>query len=148
MIYIDDCLRAIIEFMTCKEIDLKSRTYNISAISFTPKELENALQKYIPDFIMTYRPDWRQDIGKLKFWKSFLIKIFFNFEADSWPKVLDDQNARKEWNWRHKYDLDKLCRVMIENISQRCQSVHVNYDALRKENHNEKEETSKLSSIG
>jgi threonine dehydrogenase len=67
MIYIDDCLRAIIEFMTCKEIDLKSRTYNISAISFTPKELENALQKYIPDFIMTYRPDWRQDIGKLKF---------------------------------------------------------------------------------
>ena len=65
MIYIDDCLRSIIEFMTCRDCDVKSRTYNITAISFTPKELENAIRKYIPQLEVTYQPDWRQNIGKL-----------------------------------------------------------------------------------
>ncbi|RWS05620.1 L-threonine 3-dehydrogenase-like protein, partial [Dinothrombium tinctorium] len=99
MIYIDDCLRSVVDFMTAPNEKLSLRTYNIAAISFTPSELSESLKRYIPNFKITYKPDFRQNI------------------ADSWPQVFDDSNARKDWNWSHEYNIDDLCRVMIKKIS-------------------------------
>jgi len=36
--------------------------------------------------------------------------------ADSWPKRLEDSNARRDWNYRHHYDLPKLVTFMLQNI--------------------------------
>jgi threonine 3-dehydrogenase len=64
MIYIEDCLRALWEIMVAPEDQLRSRTYNVTAMSFTPAELADALRKQVPGLEVTYRPDGRQHIGK------------------------------------------------------------------------------------
>lgn len=64
MMYIDDCLRSMVEIMEAPEECLAQRTYNIHAMDFTPDELATYIQKYVPSLKMTYKPDSRQDIGK------------------------------------------------------------------------------------
>jgi threonine 3-dehydrogenase len=100
MIYVDDCLRAVTEFLVVPADRLALRTYNIQAMSFTPEEIADAIRRYIPDLTVTYRPDsLRQGI------------------ADSWPMLFDDSGARQDWGWRHEYDLDGLVRVMLQYLA-------------------------------
>eukprot|EP00057_Strongylocentrotus_purpuratus_P032924 XP_789391.3 PREDICTED: L-threonine 3-dehydrogenase, mitochondrial [Strongylocentrotus purpuratus] len=101
MIYIKDCLRAIVEMLEAPEELLGLRTYNINAVSFNPEEIAKAIKKYVPEFTVDYQPDERQSI------------------ADSWPKRLDDSQAREDWNWNHKYDMDALVQVMLEVVGKR-----------------------------
>ena len=63
MIYLPDCLRATVELLEAPSENLKMRTYNINAISFTPEELANEVRKFIPRLEMAYEPDERQAIG-------------------------------------------------------------------------------------
>ena len=99
MMYMNDAIDATIQIMQADEKDIKTRTsYNLSAISFTPKEITEEIQKYIPDFKISYKPDFRQDI------------------ADSWPQVIDDSHARDDWKWEHKFDLASMTKDMITNI--------------------------------
>lgn len=66
--YIDDCLRATLEVMEAPADTLSMRTYNINAMSFTPEELAQELQKQMPELEVTYDVDLvRQAIGKLPF---------------------------------------------------------------------------------
>ena len=55
----------------------------------------------IPDFEITYKPDFRQSI------------------ADSWPQSIDDSVARKDWNWKHEYDLEKMSRIMLRETKKK-----------------------------
>ena len=64
MMYIDDCLRSVVEVMEMPQEKLSMRTYNIAAMSFTPAELVEEIRKHVPNFEVTYRPDGRQEIGK------------------------------------------------------------------------------------
>ncbi len=64
MMYIDDCLRAIVEILSVQSKDMRLRTYNVHAMSFTPEELAKEIKKYVPHFTISYKPDSRQDIGK------------------------------------------------------------------------------------
>lgn len=98
MMYIEDCLRSLIELMEAPQENLKLRTYNVAAVSFTPEELVEAVKKHIPNLQVTYKPDQRQKI------------------ADSWPQVFEDINARRDWGWKHEYDLDELCKAMINAL--------------------------------
>ena len=99
MMYMNDAIDATIQIMQADEKDIKTRTsYNLSAISFTPKEITEEIQKYIPDFKISYKPDFRQAI------------------ADSWPQVIDDSHARDDWKWEHKFDLASMTKDMITNI--------------------------------
>ena len=95
MMYIDDCLRAIVQFLETPSDDLRYRTYNIDAMSFNPAELAEEIRRYVPDLEVEYEPDARQKI------------------ADGWPMKFDDSGARRDWGWRHEYDLPKLVDVMI-----------------------------------
>nr|AAH58860.1 L-threonine dehydrogenase [Mus musculus] len=96
MMYISDCLRATLEVMEAPAERLSMRTYNISAMSFTPEELAQALRKHAPDFQITHCVDpLRQAI------------------AESWPMILDDSNARKDWGWKHDFDLPELVATML-----------------------------------
>uniref|UniRef100_A0A5S6QCZ3 L-threonine 3-dehydrogenase, mitochondrial n=1 Tax=Trichuris muris TaxID=70415 RepID=A0A5S6QCZ3_TRIMR len=99
MMYIDDCLRSIVEFMNVPDKELKQRTYNVAAMSFTPDEIAREIQRHFPSFKITYNVcPTRQAI------------------ADSWPMALDDTNARKDWNWQNEYDLKRMVEVMIDIV--------------------------------
>ena len=100
MMYIDDCLDSMLQFMDFPSDKLKQRTYNVTAMSFTPEELFNEIKKHVPDLKVTYKIDSRQNI------------------ADSWPMVFDDSNARKDWQWDPKFDLSKLVEVMFTELKK------------------------------
>ncbi|XP_058144020.1 L-threonine 3-dehydrogenase, mitochondrial-like isoform X2 [Dasypus novemcinctus] len=96
MMYLDDCLRASLAVMEAPAEALSMRTYNIGAMSFTPEELAREILKHVPEFQMTYNVDAaRQAI------------------ADSWPMNFDDSNARKDWGWKHDFDLPELVTTML-----------------------------------
>nr|XP_025729744.1 L-threonine 3-dehydrogenase, mitochondrial [Callorhinus ursinus] len=96
MMYIDDCLRATLEVMEALPESLSMRTYNINAMSFTPEDLAQEVLKHVPEFQITYNVDSvRQAI------------------ADSWPMNFDDSNARKDWGWKHDFDLPELVTTML-----------------------------------
>jgi nucleoside-diphosphate-sugar epimerase len=102
MMYMDDAIRATMQIMEVPIEKIKSRmSYNLSAISFSPKELTEEIIKHIPSFKISYSPDHRQAI------------------ADSWPKSIDDSFARLDWGWAHEYDLPKMVTVMLENLKEK-----------------------------
>lgn len=99
MMFMDDAIRATIELMEAPKEQVKIRSsYNLSAISFTPKALAEAIKNEIPSFDIVYNPDFRQAI------------------ADSWPASIDDSAARENWNWQERYDLNKMVKIMLENV--------------------------------
>lgn len=99
MMYMDDAIRGTIELMEAPKESIKVRSsYNLAAISFSPEEIAKSIQKHIPEFQITYNPDFRQKI------------------ADSWPQSINDQAARKDWGWKHHFDLNKMTEDMLKNI--------------------------------
>jgi nucleoside-diphosphate-sugar epimerase len=102
MMYMDDAIRATIELMDSPRENLQNKmAYNLSAISFSPKEITEEIKKHIPELEISYAPDHRQAI------------------ANSWPKSIDDSVARSEWSWKHEYDLPKMVTVMLENLTKK-----------------------------
>ncbi len=97
MMYMDDAIDATIQLMDHEKFD-KFTAYNLSAISFSPKEIAKAIQTYIPEFTLKYKLDSRQKI------------------ADSWPQSIDDSVARTDWNWQHKFELDDLVKAMLKGL--------------------------------
>jgi len=99
MMYMEDALRATISLMDIDASRVKVRSsYNVAAMSFTPKMLAEEIQKHIHDFTCTYKPDVRQQY------------------ADSWPQRIDDSEARADWGWSHEYDLSHMTEDMLEHI--------------------------------
>jgi len=99
MMYMSDAIRATIELMEAPAAQVKIRSsYNLSGVSFTPKQIAEEVKKHIPDFEITYNPDFRQAI------------------ADSWPSSIDDSYAQKDWGWELKYDLEKMTSDMMINL--------------------------------
>jgi nucleoside-diphosphate-sugar epimerase len=100
MMYMPDAIRATIELMEAPSEKIKVRTsYNLSGMSFSPVEIGNEIRKHIPSFHLDFNPDYRQQI------------------ADSWPKSIDDSNAREDWGWKPEFDLIKMTADMLMNLS-------------------------------
>lgn len=99
MMYMDDAIKATIDIMDApsEKVSIRS-SYNLSAMTFTPKELASEVKKQLPGFEISYKPDFRQEI------------------ADSWPSSIDDTEARRDWGWEHQYDLPKLTKAMLEGL--------------------------------
>lgn len=101
MMYMPDAIRATIELMESEESKIGVRTsYNISGVSFSPKEIAAEIKKHIPDFTITYEPDYRQEIAK------------------SWPQSIDDSVAQKDWGWKPAFDLAALTTDMIKSLEK------------------------------
>lgn len=99
MMYIDDAINATINIMDAKPEDIRIRSsYNLAAMSFSPAEIAAEIKKHIPEFEISYKPDFRQAI------------------AESWPESIDDKAAREDWGWSHKYDLEELTSIMLEHL--------------------------------
>ena len=102
MMYMPDCIKATIDLMQANATKIKIRTsYNITGMSFSAGELAAEIKKYIPAFECEYKPDFRQKI------------------ADSWPMSLDDDEARRQWGWKPRYDLASMTKDMIEKLTKR-----------------------------
>jgi nucleoside-diphosphate-sugar epimerase len=80
------------------KISIRS-SYNLSAMSFSPKEIGEAITKRIPNFDLTYKPDFRQHI------------------ADGWPQSIDDEQAKLDWQWKPQYDLESMTDDMLKNLA-------------------------------
>jgi nucleoside-diphosphate-sugar epimerase len=101
MMYMPDAIRATIELMEAPASDISIRTsYNLSGMSFSPKEIAEEIKKHIPDFAISYKPDYRQDI------------------ANSWPQSIDDTVAQKDWGWKPEFDLALMTKDMIDNLKE------------------------------
>ena len=99
MMYMDDAIAATIQIMQAPADQIKIHSsYNLAAMSFTPTEIAAEIKKHIPEFTVTYEPDFRQKI------------------ADSWPASINDAEARKDWNWKHKFDLETMTVDMLEHL--------------------------------
>jgi nucleoside-diphosphate-sugar epimerase len=80
-----------------EKIKIRS-SYNLAAMSFTPTEIAAEIKKHIPEFSISYKPDFRQTI------------------ADSWPASIDDSKAREDWDWHHEFDLESMTVEMLKNL--------------------------------
>lgn len=105
MMFMDDAIKATVDLMEApaEAISIRS-SYNLSAITFTPKDIFESIKQHIPEFKITYKPDFRQDI------------------AGSWPSSIDDSVARKDWNWQHSFDLDSMTEVMLKELNKKYNS--------------------------
>lgn len=101
MMYMPDAIRATIELMEANAANITIRTsYNISGMSFSPKEISAEIKKHIPEFIITYQPDYRQTI------------------AESWPQSIDDFVANKDWNWKPQFNLENMTTEMLRQMTK------------------------------
>jgi nucleoside-diphosphate-sugar epimerase len=101
MMFMDDAIRATIMIMESDPEKIKVRSsYNLAAMSFTPKEMAENIKKNIPEFKMSYAPDSRQQI------------------ADSWPSSIDDSVAQKDWGWKPEFNLERTTQEMLDNLSK------------------------------
>ena len=101
MMYMDDAIKATIEIMQAPKENIKIRSsYNLAAMSFTPKQIGEEIKKHYPNFTLDYEPDFRQKI------------------ADSWPASIDDTSAREDWGWKNDYDLENMTVEMFKNLKE------------------------------
>lgn len=99
MMYMSDAIKATIQIMKAPSENIKIRSsYNLAGISFNPKEISEEIKKQIPEFKITYREDFRQQI------------------ANSWPQSIDDNQAVNDWGWSPEYNLESMCIDMIKNL--------------------------------
>lgn len=102
MLYMDDAIEAILQLMDAPSESLTVRTsYNLGGLSFDPEGLSNEIKKHLPDFELSYEPDFRQEI------------------ADSWPSSIEDTEARNDWNYSPKFDLSEMTKTMLENLKEK-----------------------------
>jgi nucleoside-diphosphate-sugar epimerase len=102
MMFMSDAIKATIDLMEAdaSKLTLQS-SYNVAGICFNPRELADEIRKHIPEFEITYKPDFRQAI------------------ADSWPACIDDTVARNDWGLTFEYDLPKMTELMITEIRKK-----------------------------
>lgn len=102
MMFMPDAIEGTIGLMEAEASKLTIRSsYNLSALSFNPKEIAAEIKKRIPEFDITYKPDFRQKI------------------AESWPQSIDDSVAQNDWGWKFKYGLSEMTDIMLEEIGKK-----------------------------
>jgi threonine 3-dehydrogenase len=99
MMYMPDAIRGTILLAEADFSRLRRHSdFNIAAMSFSAGELARAIRQHLPNFKVSYEPDYHQAI------------------ADSWPRSIDDSAAREEWGWKPEWDLASMTRDMIEHL--------------------------------
>jgi nucleoside-diphosphate-sugar epimerase len=103
MMYIKDAILATIKLIKAKSEKIKVRTsYNLASFSFSPNDLYQELKKYLPNFKIEYK-----------------INPQIQRIADSWPRSIDDERAKKDFGWKPKYSFEETVKIMYENIKKK-----------------------------
>ena len=99
MMFMDDAIRATIKLMDCNPEKITVRSsYNLAAMSFSPADISANIKKHIPNFKISYNPDFRQSI------------------AESWPRSIDDSKAKEDWGWEPQFDLENTTVEMLKHL--------------------------------
>ncbi|RKR13260.1 nucleoside-diphosphate-sugar epimerase [Maribacter vaceletii] len=102
MIFMEDAVRATLELMEAPKNQIKTRTsYNLNALSFTPEQVAKSIQKWYPNFKITYKEDYRESI------------------AQSWPSSILDTQAQEDWHWEPHYRLDDISNEMLTELKKK-----------------------------
>jgi len=102
MMYMPDCIKGTMDLLEADLDKLRYHgDYNLASMSFSAAELADEIKKHIPEFEVSYAPDFRQEI------------------ANSWPQSIDDTAAREDWDWKPAYDLQAMTADMLEKLGQR-----------------------------
>jgi nucleoside-diphosphate-sugar epimerase len=102
MLFMPDAIKGTIDLMEAERSKLTIHSsYNLGGFSTTPEQITAEIKKHIPDFAISYNPDFRQQI------------------AESWPQSVDDTVARMDWGYETKYDLEKMTGIMLEEIRKK-----------------------------
>lgn len=102
MMFMQDAIEGTIKLMETDSSKIKIRSsYNLASINFNPAEIAAEIKKHIPEFTITYNPDFRQQI------------------AESWPQSIDDSAAQTDWGWKYKYGLSEMTEIMLEEIGKK-----------------------------
>ena len=110
MLFMPDAIKATIDLMEAEgsKLSVKS-SYNLGGLCFTPKQLAEEIKKHIPDFEISYKPDFRQAI------------------ADSWPQSIDGSLSEKDWGYSYTYNLQKMTEIMITEVKKKFETKPINY---------------------
>ncbi len=101
MMYMPDAIKATLDLMHADADKVKIRSsYNLSGMSFSPKEIAAEICNHYPNFKITYQLDSRQQI------------------ADSWPQSIDDSAAQQDWGWKAEFDLKKMSDDMFLHLKK------------------------------
>ncbi|RAI78879.1 UDP-glucose 4-epimerase [Macrococcoides goetzii] len=100
MMFMDDAIDAIIKLMEAPAENLKDRNaFNVTAMSVDPEMIAASIRKVMPDFKLDYDVDpVREGI------------------AQSWPNSIDATEAKQQWGFEPKFDLDAMTKEMLEAI--------------------------------
>lgn len=102
MMFMSDAIKATINLMEADASKISTRSsYNVGGISFSPKEIAEEIKIHIPNFEITYEPDFRQKI------------------ADSWPKSINDQLAQKDWNCPKGMNIKEMTKIMLYGVKEK-----------------------------
>jgi nucleoside-diphosphate-sugar epimerase len=99
MLFMPDAIQATIQLMEAERSKLSIHSaYNLGGMSITPDQVYKQIRKEIPEFSISYKPDFRQAI------------------ADTWPQSVDDSLARDDWGFQQNYDLERMTGIMLKEI--------------------------------
>ena len=102
MMYMEDAISATLQLMDAPSAGITVRSsYNLGALSFTPAQMAESIRAHIPDFQISYEPDYRQEI------------------ANSWPQSIDDYKAREDWGWAPRFGLEDITRKMLSHLGMK-----------------------------
>ncbi|KAJ1944716.1 hypothetical protein FBU59_002524 [Linderina macrospora] len=100
MMYIDDCIRGTMQLLEAPKESLTQRVYNVNACAFTPDQIADEIRKqFSSEFKMDYLPDFRQQI------------------AETWPRSMEDNAARRDWAWNPQYSTSDIVSVMLKKLA-------------------------------
>ena len=101
MMYMDDAINATINIMEAPTEKIKIRTsYNLSSLSFSPKQIGEEIKKHIENLKLSYSPDERDKL------------------AEGWPESINDDHARKDWGWKPNFNLSQMVNDIILNLNK------------------------------
>ncbi|MFD2871994.1 NAD-dependent epimerase/dehydratase family protein [Mucilaginibacter ximonensis] len=102
MMYMPDAVRATLELMDAPKENITVRTsYSLAAMSFSPRDLAAHIRSHLPGFELECYPDFRQEI------------------AESWPMIVSDYRARRDWGWQEAYDISRMTEDMLAHLMQK-----------------------------
>jgi nucleoside-diphosphate-sugar epimerase len=101
-----DAVKALVGLTSAPSEALSRRIYNVTSYSLSAADFRDLVLQFFPDSQVTFEPDLKRQAI-----------------VDSWPADLDDSHARRDWDWKPDYNLERsFGEYLIPNITKRYQN--------------------------